>query len=72
MKVKIKNDRLQPMMYSVTDRPVEIKTTSIGSAPDTIPPMSTMTIYLRENDVITLTQEGGITIKQEEEEETNG
>ena len=70
MKVTIKNDRLQPMMYSITDRPVEIKTTSIGSPPDTIPPMSIMTVYLRENDVITLTQEGGITIKQEEE--TNG
>ena len=70
MKVKIKNDRLQPMLYSITDRPVEIQTTSLGAAPDTIPPMSIMTVYLRENDVITLTQEGGIIIKQEEE--TNG
>ena len=70
MKVKIKNDRLQPMLYSITDRPVEIQTTSLGASPDTIPPMSIMTVYLRENDVITLTQEGGIIIKQEEE--TNG
>lgn len=67
MKVTIKNDRVQPVLYSITDRPVEIQTTSLGATPDTIPAMSTMTVHLQENDVITLTQEGGIGIKQEEE-----
>lgn len=70
MQVTIRNNRVQPIMYEITDRPVEIKTTSLGAPPDSIPAMSTMTVYLRENDVITLTQEGGIIIKQAEE--TNG
>lgn len=67
MKVKIKNNRVQPIMYSITDRSVEIQTTSLGAPPDSIPAMSVMTVHLRENDVITLTPEGGIIIAQEEE-----
>ncbi len=67
MQVKIQNDRGQPVSYMITDRPVEIQTTSLGAAPDMIPPMSTMTVYLREGDVITLTQDGGIGIKNEAE-----
>lgn len=69
MKVTIKNNRVQPIMYAITDRPVEIQTTSLGAPPDSIPAMSTMTVHLQENDVITLTQEGGIIIKREEQEE---
>ncbi len=69
MQVKIKNNRVQPIMYEITDRPVEITTTSLGAPPDSIPAMSTMTVHLRDNDVITLTQEGGIIIKQPEPEE---
>lgn len=64
MKVTIKNNRAQPMLYTITDRPVEIKTTSLGSPPDMIPAMSTMTLHLQENDVITLTQEGGIIVEK--------
>ncbi len=69
MKVTIKNNRVQPVMYAITDRPVEVQTTSLGAPPDSIPAMSTMTLHLRENDVITLTPEGGIIIKQPEPEE---
>ena len=70
MKVTIKNNRVQPVPYLITDRPVEVRTTSLGAAPDTIPAMSTMTLHLQENDVITLTPEGGIIV--EKGEETNG
>ncbi len=68
MKVQIKNNRVQPVMYSITDRPVEISTTSLGAAPDTIPAMSTMTLHFQENDVITLTPEGGIIVERGEEQ----
>ncbi len=66
MKVTIKNNRVQPVLYSITDRPIEIQTTSLGAPADTIPAMSTMTLHLQENDVITLTQEGGIVVEKGE------
>lgn len=68
MKVTIQNNRVQSVAYSITDRPVEVRTTSLGAAPDTIPAMSTMTLHLQENDVITLTAEGGITVARGEED----
>ncbi len=67
MKVTIKNDRVQPLPYTITDRPVEVKTTSLGAAPDTIPPMSIMTVHFRDGDVLTFTPEGGIVLKNEAE-----
>ena len=66
MRVTIQNNRANPVAYSITDRPVEVRTTSLGAAPDTIPAMSTMTLHLQENDVITLTAEGGIMVKKGE------
>ena len=67
VKLTIRNDRGQPMPYAITDRPVEVTTTSLGAAPDMIPPMSTMTVYVREEDVLTFTPEGGIALKSKEE-----
>ena len=64
MKVTIQNNRPNPVIYSITDRPVEVRTTSLGAAPDTIPAMSTMTLHLQEDDVITLTAEGGISVEK--------
>lgn len=69
MKVTIRNDRVQPVPFNITDRPVEVKTTSLSAAPDTIPPVSTLSLHLQEGDVIVLQQEGGITV---ERGETNG
>ncbi len=68
MKVTIQNNRANPVAYSITDRPVEVRTTSLGAAPDTIPAMSTMTLHLQENDVITLTAEGGIMVEKGKED----
>ncbi len=66
MKLTIRNDRIQPVPFTITDRPVEVKTSSLGAAPDTVPPMSTLTLHVQEGDVIVLQQEGGITIEKEE------
>ncbi len=65
MKLKIKNMRVQPVMYQITDRNVEVKTTSLGAPADSIPAMSEMTYYAREGDVLILTPEGGIKIEIE-------
>ena len=67
MRVTIQNNRANPVAYSITDRPVEVRTTSLGAAPDTIPAMSVMTLHLQENDVITLTAEGGIMVEKGKE-----
>lgn len=69
MKVTIRNDRAQPVPFNITDRPVEVKTTSLSAAPDTVPAMSTLSFHVQEGDVIVLQQEGGITV---ERGETNG
>lgn len=66
MKVVIRNERIQPVMYLITDRSVEVKTTSLIAAPDTIPPLSDLSFHLQEGDVILLTPEGGIAVKRGE------
>jgi hypothetical protein len=66
MKVTIRNDRIQPVPFTITDRPIEVKTSSLSAAPDTVPPMSTLSLHLQEGDVIVLQQEGGITIEKGE------
>ncbi len=68
MKVVIRNERVQPVMYSITDRPIEVTTTSLGAAPDTIPALSELSFHLQEGDVIVLTPEGGIAVKKGEQE----
>lgn len=65
MRITIQNNRPNPVAYSITDRPIEVRTISLGAPPDTIPAMSTMTLHLQENDVITLTAEGGIKVEKE-------
>ena len=68
MKIKIRNERIQSVIYQITDRSVEVKTTSRGDPADSIPPMSELTYYAREGDVIILTPEGGIKIEKEQED----
>lgn len=66
MKVVFRNERIQPVLYLITDRPVEVKTTSLSAAPDTIPPLSELSFHLQEGDVILLTPDGGIAVKRGE------
>lgn len=66
MKVTIRNERIQPVPFTITDRPVEVKTSSISAAPDMLPALSTLSVHLQEDDVIVLQQEGGITIEKGE------
>ena len=68
MKITIRNERIQPVPFNITDRPTEVKTTSLSASPDTVPPLSTLSFHIVEGEVIVLQQEGGITI----EGETNG
>lgn len=66
MKVVIRNERIQPVLYTITDRPVEVTTTSLSAAPDTIPPLSQLSFHLQEGDVIVLTPDSGIAVKRGE------
>jgi hypothetical protein len=66
MKITIRNDRIQPVPFTITDRPIEVKTSSLSAAPDTVPPSSTLSFHLQEGDVIVLQREGGITIEKGE------
>ena len=70
MKVMIRNDRIQPVPYNITDRPTEVKTSSLSAAPNTLPALSTLSFHLFEGDVIVLQQDGGITV--EKGKESNG
>ncbi len=64
--LRIKNDSARPLLMDITDRPVEIKTTSLGALANQLPPMSTLVTFLGDDDVIVLTAEG-ISIKKREE-----
>lgn len=66
MRVQIRNEGIQPLPLSITDRPTEVQTTMISAAPDTLPPLSTLSFHLQEGEVIVLQTDGGITITKEE------
>lgn len=65
MKVTIRNERGQLVPFNITDRPSELKTTSVGSPPNFIPPMSTLSFALQEGEIIVLSNDGGLTLKKE-------
>ncbi len=56
--------------FTITDRPVEVKTSSLGAVSGMVPPLSALSFYLQEGEVIVLQREGGIAI--EKGEENNG
>lgn len=64
--LRLRNESARSLLMSITDRPVEIKTTSLGAGADQLPPMSTLETYLGEDDVIVITAEG-IGIEKEED-----
>ena len=66
MRVIIRNERIQPMPFTIHDRPVEIKTTSLSAAPDMVPAASDLIFHFNEGETIVLTAEGGITIRGKE------
>jgi hypothetical protein len=66
IKFRIKNNGSNPYLISITDRPVEIKTTSLGAGADQLPPMSELTTYFGDDDVFVLAPDG-IGIEKEEE-----
>ncbi len=65
--MKIQNDGTRTIPFNITDRSVEVKTTSLGAAPDTLPAMSTMTFPLQEGEKLVFDQNGGFTIKKDED-----
>ncbi len=68
IKFRIKNNSTRPYLISITDRPFEIKTTSLGAGADQLPPMSELSTYFGDDDVLVLTPEG-IGIKKEEHDD---
>lgn len=62
--LRLRNESARPLHISITDRPVEVKTTSLGAGPDQLPPMSVLETYLGDDDIIVLTADG-ISIKKE-------
>ncbi len=65
MKLTIRNQQGQPVPFNITDRPTEVKTTSIGAPTNVIPPMSTLSFNLFEDEVIVLAHDGSIAVLKE-------
>lgn len=61
---RLKNNSTRPIIMSIVDRPVEIKTTSLGAQADQLPPMSTLVTFLGDDDIVVLTADG-ISIEKE-------
>ena len=66
MKLTIRNQQGQPVPFNITDRPTEVKTTSIGSPPNVIPAMSALTFHIQEGEIIVLANDGSIVVLKEE------
>ncbi len=66
MKLTIRNQQGQPVPFNITDRPTEVKTTSIGAPPNTIPPMSALSFTIQEGEDIMLAHDGSIVLLKEE------
>lgn len=65
IKFRVRNEGSRSYLISITDRPVEVTTTSLSAGADQLPPMSELSTYLGDDDVFVLTPEG-IGIKKEE------
>lgn len=63
---QLRNESPRSLFMSITDRPVEVDTTSLGAAPDQLPPMSTLRTFFGDDDVLVLTADG-LSIKKKEE-----
>lgn len=65
MILTIRNQQGQPVPFNITDRPTEVKTTSIGAPSGFIPPMSTLSFNFFEGEVIVLSHDGTILVLKE-------
>ena len=68
---RVRNESNRPLLLSITDRPVEIVTTSLGAEAGQLPPMSTLETFFGDDDVLVMSADG-ISIEKKEKEETNG
>ena len=66
MNLKIRNQQGQSVPFNITDRPTEVKTTSIGAPPNVLPPMSTLSFNLFEGEIIVLASDGSLVVLKEE------
>lgn len=55
---QLQNKSNRPLLMSITDRAVEVETTSLGADPGQLPPMSTLKTFLGDDDVVVLTADG--------------
>lgn len=63
---RLKNNSTRSLHVDIKDRPVEVQTTSLGAAPDQLPPMSTLSTFLGDDDILVFTADG-IAIEKEED-----
>lgn len=61
---KIRNKAGRSFKVRITDRRTEVKTTSLGAAADELPPLSVLTTFFGDDDVLVLTTDG-IAIEKE-------
>ena len=64
--LRIENRRNQALAFDITDRPTTVKTTAMGADAGLIPPLSELTTYLADDEVIVF---GDNTIKIEKVKE---
>ncbi len=65
--MKIQNNGTRAIPFNITDRSVEVKTTSLGAPPDTVPAMSTITFPMQEGEKLVFDQDGGFTVQKDED-----
>ncbi len=65
--MKFQNKGTRAIPFNITDRSVEVKTTSLGAPPDTLPAMSAMTFPMQEGEMIVFDQDGGFSVQKDED-----
>lgn len=56
--LKIRNKSGRSFRMSIVDRPAKVKTTSLGAAADELPPLSLLTTFIGDDDVLVLLADG--------------
>ena len=67
--LRIRNDSSRALMIEMPDRPIEIKTTSLGAGANQLPPMSLLTGFIGDDDILVITPDGIKIVKEEEPNE---
>ena len=69
IQLKLRNEMSQGLVIDITDRVTEIKTTSLATNPNVIPPLGVLSTYIDEGEIIVWTA-NGIKIEKEKNDDT--